>query len=139
VDVRSITQIDRATGSFDSVALFGNNLGLLTDRRRAVWVLRRFRRLVGSEGRVVGSNRDPYTTDDPRHLAYQARNRPRGRMGGQIRLRVRYRHQASPWFDYLFLSVDELREIAAAAGWSVRDVIDGAGPESAAVLEPARS
>ncbi|MEX0984766.1 MAG: class I SAM-dependent methyltransferase [Actinomycetota bacterium] len=134
VELRSVTQISRI-GPFDSVALFGNNLGLLADRRRAVWILRRLRGVLTPGGCVVASNRDPYATDDPLHLAYHSRNRARGRMSGQVRLRVRYKHQATPWFDYLFLSLDEVRSITADAGWAVREVIAGPGPEYAVVLE----
>jgi SAM-dependent methyltransferase len=132
----SITEVGRDDGPFDSVALFGNNLGLLENRRRGVWLLRRFRGLMAPGGRIVATTRDVYRTEDPLHLAYQARNRERGRMSGQIRLRVRFRHHATPWFDYLFASLDEVRSIAAEAGWAVRDVVHGEQPEYAVVLEP---
>ena len=54
---------------------------------------------------------DPYGTKDPHDLAYHERNRRRGRLGGQIRLRVRYKAYATPWVDYLMVSFDEMEEI----------------------------
>ena len=45
-------------------------------------------------------------------------------MSGQIRLRVRYKAHASPWFDYLFVSKDELRNILAGTGWAVARFVD---------------
>ena len=134
--VRSVTRVDRSAGAFDSIALFGNNLGLLENRRRAVWLLRRFARCLAPGGRLVGIGMDPYTTTDRAHLAYQARNRARGRMAGQIRLRVRYGHLSTPWFDYLFASLEELGEIVDEAGWAIRDVLRDEGPGYAVVLEP---
>ncbi|HSL63517.1 MAG TPA: hypothetical protein VK874_02570, partial [Gaiellaceae bacterium] len=86
-------------------------------------------------GRVVASSRDPYGTDDPSHLAYQQRNRDRGRMSGHLRLRVRYRQYASPWFDYLIVSPVEMGELARAAGWELVRVLEGE-PLYVGVLEP---
>ena len=32
-------------------------------------------------------------------------------------MRVRHQDLATPWFDYLFTSVDELRALLAGSGW----------------------
>ena len=58
------------------------------------------------------------------HLAYQERNRRRGRLDGQIRIRVRQRELATPWFDYLMVSPDELRTLLAGTGWRLAHTID---------------
>jgi hypothetical protein len=55
-------------------------------------------------------------------------------MGGQIRMRARYGRLATPWFDYLFTSVRELERLIDGTGWTLDDVIDGAGPAYAFVL-----
>ena len=47
------------------------------------------------------------------HIAYHQRNRERGRLGGQLRLRLRYRELATEWFDYLVCSVAELEALLA--------------------------
>jgi hypothetical protein len=55
-------------------------------------------------------------------------------MGGVERLRVRYRRYATPWYDVLSASRQEVAELAEGTGWSVsRFVDDGAG--YVAVLE----
>jgi SAM-dependent methyltransferase len=46
-----------------------------------------------------------------------ARNRAQGRLGGQVRMRVRHRTLATPWFDYLAVTVDELRALLAGTAW----------------------
>jgi hypothetical protein len=56
-------------------------------------------------------------------------------MPGQVRLRVRYRTFATPWFDYLFLSPDELGDIADGTGWRVARIVGDADPGYVAVLE----
>jgi hypothetical protein len=40
-------------------------------------------------------------------------------MGGVERLRARYRRYATPWYDVLFASRDELKELTAGTGWRV--------------------
>jgi SAM-dependent methyltransferase len=137
VRLRSISQIDASLGRFDRIALFGNNLGLVANPARAERLLRRFQRVLAPGGSVVAVCLDPYRTVEPVHLAYQARNRARGRASGQIRLRIRYRWLATPWFDYLFLSVDEISAIAERAGWSVVGVVADDGPTYAVEVRPA--
>lgn len=122
--VLSIDGIDESLGVFDTIVMFGNNFGLFASKAKADRLLRRFNRLTSPLGRIVAESRDVYGTDDPGHLAYQARNRERGRMSGQIRLRVRYRDLATQWFDYLMVSPDELRALAEPAGWTVARILE---------------
>jgi SAM-dependent methyltransferase len=125
-DVRlvSIDDVDESLGVFDTIVMLGNNFGLFGSAAKANRLLRRFHRLTSSRGRIVAESRDVHATDDPGHLAYQARNRERGRMSGQIRIRVRYRRLATPWFDYLMVSQDELRRLADPAGWAIARTLD---------------
>lgn len=126
----------RRLGRYDTIALFGNNFGLTADRRRARWLLRRFASMTGPGGRIVATSRDPYATDVPEHLAYQDRNRARGRMTGQLRIRVRHRARTSPWFDYLTVSPDELEDLLTQTSWEIaRLITDEESPFYAMVLE----
>jgi hypothetical protein len=61
-------------------------------------------------------------------------NRERGRMGGQIRMRVRHRRLKGSWFDYLFLSRTELAELLEGTGWRIARLL-GEGANYIAVLE----
>ena len=98
-------------------------------------MLRRFHRITTGRGRIVAETTDPYTTDDPIHLAYQERNRSRGRASGQMRYRERYRNLKGPWYDWLFVSRDEMREIVAGTGWTIREFIEPEGDQYVAVIE----
>jgi hypothetical protein len=71
---------------------------------------------------LLGQARDPYATEDPLQLAYLERNRARGRPGGQLRIRVRFRDVATDWFDYWFLTVDELAQVVEATPWTLTRV-----------------
>ena len=114
--------VDESLGSFDAMVMFGNNFGLFGSPTKARRLLRRLRPLVG---RIAAASNDPGATADPSHLAYQERNRERGRMPGQLRLRVRYRDLTGPWFDYLIVSPDEMATIVEGTGWRIRRLIQG--------------
>jgi hypothetical protein len=45
-------------------------------------------------------------------------------MGGQIRLRVRFRDHATPWFDYLMVSQEELTGLLSGTGWHIGRILD---------------
>jgi hypothetical protein len=92
--------------------------------------------LTSERGRILAETRDIYGTDDPGHLAYQERNRRRGRVSGQIRLRIRHGLAATPWFDYLMVSRPELEELAEGTGWKLARTIDS-DDTYVAVLEKA--
>jgi SAM-dependent methyltransferase len=120
-----IEEVDDSLGVFDAVVMYGNNLSLLSSRAKAPRILRRLARITSERARIIGECLDPYGTDNPQHLAYHERNRRRGRMGGQIRIRVRYQDVATPWFDYMFLSEPELREVLRGTGWQLERMLPG--------------
>jgi SAM-dependent methyltransferase len=123
--VLRIEDVDESLGVFDTVVMYGNNLGLLSSRTKAPRILRRLAKITSESARIIGECLDPYATDNPKHLAYHERNRRRGRMGGQIRIRVRYEDIATPWFDYLFLSEEELRGVLDGTGWHLSRMVQG--------------
>jgi len=134
--VMSVTQLSRRLGMFDTIVMYGNNFGLMGNVRRARWLLRRFRNMTSDAGRILAHSADPYQTDVPEHLAYHRRNKRRGRMGGQIRLRDRYKTFATPYHDYLLVSQDEMARIVAGAGWRIaRTITDESGYRYVAALE----
>lgn len=113
------------TEMFDTLVMLGHNLALLGPD--PVSSLRHLRSMAAPGARIIGTSLDPYQTDDPGHLAYHESNRARGRYAGHLVLRIRRRHVLGPWFDYLFLSVDELTEACERAGWGLT-VVGVEGP-----------
>ena len=131
-----LTQVSqRRLGTFDSILMLGNNLGLVGNPRRARWLLRRFHRMTTDAARIIAGTRDPYRTDVPEHLAYHVRNRARGRMPGQARIRVRYRRYAGPWIDLLMLSPKELGSLLQGSGWAATRFIGVEKGPYVAILE----
>ena len=133
-DVRllALEDVDESLGEFDTLVMFGNNFGLFGSRGKARRLLRQLRPFVR---RIVATSNDPFGTEDPVHLAYHERNRNRGRMPGQLRLRIRYRDLIGPWFEYLIVSPDEMAEIVEGTGWEIRHLIRDEDSVYVAVLE----
>lgn len=125
-DVRLLAfeDVDDSVGRFDTIVMFGNNFGLFGSPSKAKRLLRRIRPLAD---RIVAASNDPYATEDPAHLAYQERNRKRGRAAGQLRLRVRYRDLIGPWFDYLIVSPHEMAAILEDTEWRIRRLLQQTG------------
>jgi hypothetical protein len=115
--------------------MFGNNFGLVRSPTWAPRLLRRLARVTSDRGRILAASNDPTGTDDPTHLAYQRRNLERGRLRGQLRIRVRHRTAVTPWFDYLIATPEEMSELAEAGGWRVRRFVTGADSLYVGVLE----
>jgi SAM-dependent methyltransferase len=118
------TQIDSRVGKIDNFVLFGNNFGLFGRPRRARWLLRRLKSLSSSSALIIAQTTDPYCTNNQDHLAYHEQNRKRGRLGGELRIRIRYKRIIGPWMDYLLVSKQELEHIVTGTGWAVQQYID---------------
>ncbi|MGQ0550355.1 MAG: hypothetical protein ACT4PY_11895 [Armatimonadota bacterium] len=122
-------------GRFDTVLMLGANFGLFENFEKAKWLLRRLHSATVEKARIVAESRDPYKTTEPFHLTYHRLNRSRGRMAGQVRIRVRYKKYATPWFDYLFVSRNEMRKILEGTGWKVSRFLFSKGPMYIAVIQ----
>jgi 2-polyprenyl-3-methyl-5-hydroxy-6-metoxy-1,4-benzoquinol methylase len=110
---------------YDTLALFGNCLGLLESHRRAPAVLASLARLAAPGGRIVAVGSDPEYHADPATLTYVERNRAAGRLPGQWRVRERFRDVASPWFDFLWCAAADLERLVADSPWRLAEVVDG--------------
>ncbi|GAB1688220.1 class I SAM-dependent methyltransferase [Krasilnikovia sp. M28-CT-15] len=131
----TVDEYARATVRYDTFLLLGNNLGLLEGRERAPAFLAALAALARPGARIIAHGTDPYGTTDPVHVAYHQRNREHGRLGGQLRLRLRYRLLATDWFDYLVCSVDELESLLVGTGWRLISIDDADRPYYLAVME----
>jgi SAM-dependent methyltransferase len=111
--------IDFEHGSFDSIVMFGNNFGLFGSKSKARRLLKKLFTMTSPGAVAICESADPYKTSNPDHLRYHRLNKARGRMPGQVKIRVRYRNYVGRWFDYLLVSPDEMKEIVIGTGWGV--------------------
>jgi len=135
VKLGSVQDLRFPRNSFDTAILFGNNFGLLGTRVKAKRVLRRLHQTISQGGLILAETFDPYDTEDPVHLAYHRLNRKRGRLPGQIRMRVRYKQYTTPWFDWLLVSKFEMKTLVQRTGFKVTGSLDSDGPRYIGILQ----
>jgi len=118
-EVLAIDDLSAELGTFDTIVMLGNNFGLFASAAKARRLLRRFKAFTRPGATLIAESLNVYETRDPDHLAYQAANRERGRMSGQIRMRARYKRFVTPWFDYLMVSPAEMETLLDGTGWRI--------------------
>jgi SAM-dependent methyltransferase len=129
--VRPIDDIDKfKPNSFDTILMLGNNFGLFGDSQSARQLLEKMHRITTPAAKIIAGTRDPYKTEDRHHLEYHKLNKKRGRMPGQIRMRVRYRKTVGEWFDYLMVSREEMKNILADTNWQITEFIERSESEN---------
>jgi 2-polyprenyl-3-methyl-5-hydroxy-6-metoxy-1,4-benzoquinol methylase len=133
--VMRIEDVNFKPSSFDTIIMMGSNFGLFENFKKARRLLKRFHKMTSEKGLIITSTRDTYKTESPDHLAYHELNRQRGRMAGQLRIRVRFRKYVGRWFDYLIVSKKEMRNILEGTGLKIREFIDSDDSAYVAVIE----
>jgi hypothetical protein len=130
--------VDAELGSFDTVLMMCGNFGLAGTSVETDRFLRLLRDTTPSSARIILDTVDPYAECDEADLAYHARNEERGRLPGQVTIRIRYGGRVTPWFELLTVSPAELEALAGGAGWRVTQIArDGSSPDYYACLEKA--
>jgi len=137
-EVIPINKINSSLGVFDTVLMMGNNFGLFGSLEGARRLLKKLSKITSENGRIIAVSNDVYKTDIPEHLSYHESNKKRGRMAGQVRLRIRYKKYATPWFDYLMVSKEEIEDILDGTDWKINRFIDSDGSVYAAIIDKKR-
>src|SRR5215204_611737 len=134
--VRPINEIDKFSKSaFETILMFGNNFGLFGNAENARELLEKMSRITNPHAQIIAGTRNPYKTDIKEHLEYLRFNKRRGRMAGQIRMRIRYGKTVGEWFDYLFVSPDEMQKILKKTDWQIGEFLSSEGANYFAVIE----
>ena len=121
--------------TFDTILMFGNNFGLFGSLKKTKTLLKKFHKITTPNALIITENIDPYKTEDQMHLQYHTFNKKRGRMPGQLRIRIRFGKYIGNWFDYLLVSKKEMKEILKDTGWKVKKFIDAEDNMYSAIIE----
>ena len=117
-------------GEFDTVLLFGNNLGICGTLPRFRRMLRELNRITSTRGRILASTRAPDMTDAMQR-AYLQRNIAQGLPVGQVRLRLSLDGKRGAWFSLLLFSPTDLMQLALNEGWQIAQLFTETGVEEA--------
>lgn len=105
-------------GAFDTVLMFGNNLGICGTETKFRGMLQELHRITSPSGRILASTRRLDETQK-KQRAYIERNLRLGRSAGQVRLRLHYDGKRGAWFNLLLFSPGDLSRIVAEEGWDM--------------------
>lgn len=121
--------------AFDTIIMFGNNFGLFGSSKKAKKLLKKLAKITSANALILTESNDVYKTDDPVHLSYHKLNKKRGRMVGQLRIRIRFKKYVGDWFDYLIVSPNEMKNILVGTSWTVKKFIKSKEATYVAILE----
>ncbi|MEC3915522.1 class I SAM-dependent methyltransferase [Nocardia sp. CDC160] len=102
---------------FDTVLMLGGNFGFLQSPTAGRDFLMAVAAVTSPGAQLFGINTEPGLTEDPAHLRYYARNQAAGRASGQLRLRIRHKRTATPWFEYWLMSEQEIEQVVNGTPW----------------------
>jgi SAM-dependent methyltransferase len=126
----SVDDLSGRIDQFDTIIMFGNNLGVFGTPRRAKRLLTSWAKRAPRGTRLLLESTNPLSGGAPVvDRAYCARNRAKGVAIGQCRLRVWYDRSPTTWFNWFFVSRSEMRNLLSGTGWTVVHVAHGAPDE----------
>src|SRR5713101_1215117 len=132
----SIDDVGPSLGRLDTILMLGNNFGLFSNKIKARVLLKKFSKMMSPKGRIIAESLEIYKPPvDPAYRRYHLMNIRRGRMPGQVKIRIRYRNLATPWFDYLLASKKEMKQILKGTGWKAKRFFSSKGPSYIAIIE----
>ena len=134
--VLRVTNATWRLGIFGTIVMFGNNFGLMGDRRRARWLLKRLKRMTPPDGRILAGAGAlmPESLPPAGRLAVE-RNVRLGELPGAFTLRPCYRSYVSPPIKWLYASQDDVARVVDGTGWAVRRFIEDDTSAFVAVIE----
>lgn len=119
----SIDEIDSGLGKFDTILLLGNGFGLLQSFDKGKQILAKLKETTSEDALIIAESINPYGSAFNNDLRYFEKNKKKGRMSGQFRIRIRHLDYKTPYFDFLFVSPDEMRDILYETGWELISTI----------------
>ena len=88
----SIDELSERIASFDTIVLLGNNFGLFGTPERLRRILGDWARRTNPSARILAESTNPYCGGAPAFdRGYYQRNKKKGHMPGQLRIRTQYR------------------------------------------------
>jgi len=122
--------------SFDTILLFGHNIGIggtLTGTKR---LLSSLKKLIKSDGVLLLTSLDVTKPGPKIHKDYQKKNRTAGRYVGEVKIRVEYKDQVGDWFQWIHIEPKMLKKLAKETGWEIVKLHETSSGEYSAVLKP---
>jgi len=123
VQTGNIENLDElTTKEYDTILLMGNNLGLLQNKKKAPELLKKMYKITTDNAIIIAESSDPCYINDPFYQTYFKHNTEKGKLQGEVKIRIRYKNIIGPWFYYLYLSPGELKNVLKGTGWKLGEI-----------------
>lgn len=120
-------------GEYETVILFGNNLGVCGSRGEVVNMLRELHRVTNKRGRILATTRAPGTIKR-KHREYWEQRLAQGKEFGVTRLRLEFGTSAQE-IDWYWIAPSDLFQVAWETGWRVAELFgEGSADNGYAVV-----
>jgi SAM-dependent methyltransferase len=123
------------SASFETILLFGHNIGIGKDLKGAKKLLQITRKLVKENGILLLTSLDVTKPGPKIHKEYQKRNRAAGRYVGSVKIRIEYKKLVGNWFQWLHVEPHVLKKLALETGWQIKKLYTQKNGEYSAVLQ----
>ncbi|MCW3976385.1 MAG: class I SAM-dependent methyltransferase [Candidatus Bathyarchaeota archaeon] len=137
--VMRLADINFKSNSFDTVLLLGGNFALLGSPKEARRTLVKLHKMTSDKAFIIAEAVDPYDADNPAQLKYYALNRKRGKLPGQWRVRIRFHNFVTEWYDLLYNSKKEMKDMLTSTGWAIQIFINSGGPAYIAIIKKSQT
>jgi 2-polyprenyl-3-methyl-5-hydroxy-6-metoxy-1,4-benzoquinol methylase len=135
VKVMDVFQPSLAPRSFDTILLFGHNIGIAGSLERTRRMFVNLRKLVKNDGVLLLTSVDVTKTKNALHQKYHRKNRAAGKYIGEVKIRIEYKDQTGNWFKWLHLEPKELANLAKQTGWQIHELHQKKNGEYSAALK----
>lgn len=137
--VMRLADINFKSNSFDTVLLLGGNFALLGSPKEARRTLVKLHKMTSDKAFIIAEAVDPYGADNPAQLKYYALNKKRGKLPGQWRVRIRFHNFVTEWYDLLYNSKKEMKDMLTGTGWAIQKFINSGGPAYIAIIRKSQT
>ena len=130
-----IEKISPRLGAFGTIMMMGHNFGLFQSVAKMKKLLKQMDRMTPEDGVIIAESLDPHRTPGRDELEYRRRNIEEGRLPGHMTMRIMIGRTIGEWFDYLFVSKQEMEYLLEGTAWKVKKFYGRLFPTYVAVLE----
>ncbi|PIQ77988.1 hypothetical protein COV82_02155 [Candidatus Peregrinibacteria bacterium CG11_big_fil_rev_8_21_14_0_20_46_8] len=122
--------------SFDTILLFGHNIGIGGSLAGAKRLLSSLRKLIKEDGLLLLTSLEVTKTKKKVHQKYHQKNRAAKHYVGEIKIRIEYKDEIDDWFDWIHVEPKIMKKLAQETGWKIIELHETSSGEYSAALSP---
>lgn len=122
--------------SFDTILLFGHNIGIGGTLAGAKRLLSSLKKITKTDGVLLITTIDVTKPGKKVHKEYHQKNLSAKRYIGEVKIRVEYKDQIGDWFKWVHIDPKTLQKLAKETGWEIIELHETKSGECSVILTP---